>query len=73
MIVFIGGGTFVRDAILVAREKNVSFGLMCGPEGASTDKSLMFHASRQFTDLRELLEMIAMQKPEMLRTMRPSR
>jgi hypothetical protein len=73
IIVFIGGGTFVRDAILVAREKNVSFGLMCGPEGASTDKSLMFHASRQFTDLRELLEMIAMQKPEMLRTMRPSR
>lgn len=67
MIVFIGGGTFVRDAILVAREKSVSFGLMCGPEGASTDKSLMFHPSRQFTDLPELLEMIAMQKPEMLR------
>lgn len=42
MVIFIGGGTFVRDAILVARERGVAFALMSGPEGASTDKSVMF-------------------------------
>lgn len=59
MIVFIGGGTFVRDAILVAREMRVQFALMCGPEGASTDKSVMFDSARQFTDLEGLLRILA--------------
>jgi adenosine deaminase len=65
--VFIGGGTFVRDAILVARERSLPFALMCGPEGASTDKSVMFDVSRQFTDLAGLLRIIKQHRPEMLR------
>lgn len=60
MIVFIGGGTFVRDAILIARERKVLFALMCGPEGASTDKSIMFDTARQFTDLDGLLRILAL-------------
>jgi hypothetical protein len=67
VVVFIGGGTFVRDAILVAREKNVSFALMCGPEGASTDKSVMFDTARQFGDLDGLLRLIRVSKSDMLR------
>jgi len=66
MVVFIGGGTFVRDAILMARERGVRFALMYGPEGASTDKSVMFNASRQFSDLAGLLDSIRTNKPEML-------
>jgi hypothetical protein len=66
MIIFIGGGTFVRDAILVARERGVSFALMRGPEGASTDKSVMFDASRQFDDREGLLRIIQAEKPVML-------
>lgn len=49
-ILFMGGGTFVRDAILVARDTHASFGLMNGPEGASTDKAVMMHKHRQFSD-----------------------
>lgn len=67
MIVFIGGGTFVRDAILVARERGVAFALMHGPEGASTDKSVMFDPSRQFHDRTGLLHIIRSEKPDMLR------
>jgi adenosine deaminase len=67
MAVFIGGGTFVRDAILVARERGLPFALMCGPEGASTDKSVMFDPSRQFTDLAGLLDRIASNRAEMLK------
>jgi hypothetical protein len=67
VVVFIGGGTFVRDAILVAREREIPFALMCGPEGASTDKSVMFDASRQFADLEGLLRIIREQRPELLR------
>jgi adenosine deaminase len=66
MVVFIGGGTFVRDAILVAREKGVCFALMHGPEGASTDKSGMFNSSRQFSELGGLLDIIRAHKPDML-------
>ncbi len=67
LVVFIGGGTFVRDAILVAREKKVAFALMRGPEGASTDKCVMFDSSRQFTDLEDLLTIIKRSQPDMLR------
>lgn len=67
MIVFIGGGTFVRDAILVARERGVSFALMRGPEGASTDKSVMFDSSRQFDDREGLLRIIRAQRPTILK------
>ncbi len=66
IVVFIGGGTFVRDAILVARERNVGFALMHGPEGASTDKAVMFNASRQFSDLDGLLDIIRANEPIML-------
>lgn len=66
LVIFIGGGTFVRDAILVARERDVAFALMRGPEGASTDKSMMFDQSRIFSDLSELLAMIRRVKPELL-------
>lgn len=66
IVVFIGGGTFVRDAILVARERGVAFALMCGPEGASTDKSVMFDSSRQFGDLSGLLAIIKSVKPGMV-------
>ncbi len=54
-ILFIGGGTFVRDAILVARDTHASFGLMNGPEGASTDKAVMMHIHRQFSDAEGLI------------------
>jgi adenosine deaminase len=67
IVVFIGGGTFVRDAILVAREKEVAFALMRGPEGASTDKCVMFDSSRQFTDLEDLLTLIERNQPDILR------
>ena len=67
MVIFIGGGTFVRDAILVARERDVAFALMNGPEGASTDKAVMFSRERQFTDLASLLSIIQRNRPEMLR------
>lgn len=66
MILFIGGGTFVRDAILVARERCVSFALMRGPEGASTDKAIMFDASQQFDERDGLLRIIQAQQPSML-------
>ena len=59
MVVFIGGGTFVRDAILIARERKVRFALMLGPEGASTDKAGMFDPSRHFTDLPGLLKLMS--------------
>ena len=64
IVIFIGGGTFVRDAILVARERGVGFALMKGPEGASTDKCVMFDASRQFNDLEGLLSIIKRYLPE---------
>ncbi len=67
MILFIGGGTFVRDAILVARERGVAFALMRGPEGASSDKSVMFDPSRQFDDREGLLKIIRAEKPSLLR------
>jgi hypothetical protein len=67
MVIFIGGGTFVRDAILVAREQDVAFALMNGPEGASTDKAVMFSRDRQFTDLSSLLTIIKRSRPEILR------
>ena len=67
IVVFIGGGTFVRDAILVARERNVGFALMNGPQGASSDKCVMFDPSRQFTDLTGLLTIIKSRRPEILR------
>lgn len=66
VIVFIGGGTFVRDAILVARERGVTSALMNGPEGASTDKSVMFDAARQFRDLAGLLAIIKASGKELL-------
>lgn len=67
IVVFIGGGTFVRDAILVARERQVGFALMKGPEGASTDKCVMFNNSRQFSDLEGLLSIIRLLFPESIR------
>jgi hypothetical protein len=67
LVVFIGGGTFVRDAILVAREHGVGFALMKGPEGASTDKCVMFDATRQFSDLDGLLGILKRYMPEALR------
>lgn len=69
MVIFIGGGTFVRDAILVARERGVAFALMRGPEGASTDKSVMFDPSRQFHDRDSLLAVIQALRPELLRAL----
>lgn len=55
-ILFIGGGTFVRDAILIARDSHgVQFGLMNGPEGASTDKAVMMDTDRQFVDAEGLI------------------
>jgi hypothetical protein len=70
LVVFIGGGTFVRDAILVAREHGVGFALMKGPEGASTDKCVMFDATRQFSDLDGLLGILKQYIPEALRQRR---
>lgn len=67
IVIFIGGGTFVRDAILVARERQVGFALMKGPEGASTDKCIMFDSSRQFSDLDGLLSIIRKHLPDSLR------
>jgi len=67
LVVFIGGGTFVRDAVLVARERGVGFALMKGPEGASTDKCVMFDATRQFSDLDGLLDILKQYMPEALR------
>jgi len=54
-IIFIGGGTFVRDAILIARDTHASFGLMNGPTGASTDKAVMMHGHRQFSDADSMI------------------
>lgn len=70
LVVFIGGGTFVRDAVLVARERGVGFALMKGPEGASTDKCVMFDAKRQFSDLDGLLEILNRYMPDALRNRR---
>jgi adenosine deaminase len=70
LVVFIGGGTFVRDAVLVAREHGVGFALMRGPEGASTDKCVMFDASRQFSDLDGLLNIVERHIPTALRQRR---
>ena len=70
MVIFIGGGTFVRDAILVARERQVGFALMKGPEGASTDKCIMFDSSRQFSDLDGLLSIIRKHLPNSMRRSR---
>lgn len=67
IVVFIGGGTFVRDAVLVARERQVGFALMKGPEGASTDKCVMFDSSRQFSDLDGLLTIVRKHLPNSLR------
>ncbi|MBY0406465.1 MAG: hypothetical protein K2Q01_02145 [Rickettsiales bacterium] len=50
----IGGGTFVRDAILIARDTGVDFALMKGPEGAATDKAVMMKNERQFHDTESL-------------------
>jgi adenosine deaminase len=70
LVVFIGGGTFVRDAVLVARERGVGFALMKGPEGASTDKCVMFDGSRQFSDLDGLLGIVKKYIPDALRGVR---
>ena len=67
MVVFIGGGTFVRDAILVAKKRQVGFALIKGPEGASTDKCVMFNTSRQFSDLEGLLAIIREHLPDSIR------
>lgn len=67
IVVFIGGGTFVRDAILVARDRGVAFALMKGVEGASQDKSGMMDPKRHFSDLQGLLDIIRRQQPDMLR------
>jgi len=47
-ILFIGGGSFTRDAILVAGKQKVPFGLMNGAKGASTDKAKMMNPERSF-------------------------
>ena len=62
----IGGGTFVRDAILIARDSEVAFGLMKGPEGAATDKAVMMNSERQFHDFNGLLDFLQRVKPELL-------
>jgi hypothetical protein len=67
IVVFIGGGTFVRDAILVARDRGVAFALMKGVEGASQDKSVMMDPSRHFSELGGLVDIIRKQQPDMLR------
>lgn len=67
IVIFIGGGTFVRDAILVARERDVTFALMRGPEGASSDKCVMFDPTRQFDDLQGLLTIVSRSRPQVLR------
>ena len=63
-ILFIGGGTFVRDAILVARDSHADFGLMNGPEGASTDKAVMINENRQFTDAAGMLAHLKNSHPD---------
>ena len=63
-ILFIGGGTFVRDAILVARDTHASFALMNGPEGASTDKAVMIAPQRQFTDADGLIAHLQVAHPQ---------
>ncbi len=63
-ILFIGGGTFVRDAILVARDAHAQFGLMNGPEGASTDKAVMINANRQFTDAESMISHLKASHPD---------
>jgi hypothetical protein len=70
VVVFIGGGTFVRDAVLVAREHGVGFALMKGPEGASTDKCVMFDAERQFSDLDGLLSILRRYIPDAIKQRR---
>lgn len=67
LIVFIGGGTFVRDAILIAHARGVEFALMKGPEGASTDKATMMEPWRQFAYWPELLALLQARAPLMLR------
>lgn len=58
IILFIGGGTFVRDAILIARDCGVIFGLMDGPQGASTDKAVMMPEEKLFNDLNSLEKLL---------------
>lgn len=65
-MIAIGGGTFVRDAILIARDRGVDFTLMKGPEGAATDKAVMMDAAHQFHDFKGLTEFFRMTKPELL-------
>jgi hypothetical protein len=62
----IGGGTFVRDAILVARDRRVHFAVMKGPEGASTDKAVMMTPERQFHDFDSLRLLIQSVIPKAL-------
>ncbi len=62
----IGGGTFVRDAILIARDRGMDFGLMKGPEGAATDKAVMINPERQFHDYNSLIDFFHRVKPEIL-------
>lgn len=62
----IGGGTFVRDAILVARGEGIAFGLMKGPEGASTDKAVMVNPERQFHDFNSLIAFLQGVNPALL-------
>lgn len=62
----IGGGTFVRDAILIARDRGVPFGLMKGPQGAATDKAVMTDPARQFHDAASLRAWLGRVTPDML-------
>ena len=70
-ILFIGGGTFVRDAILVARDTHASFGLMNGPEGASTDKAVMMQINHQFSDAPGLIAHLQTSHPDWFKQSSP--
>jgi adenosine deaminase len=58
LLLCIGGGTFVRDAILTARDCDVAYGLMNGPAGASTDKAVMTPEDKTFKDLESLEKLL---------------
>lgn len=64
---FVGGGTFTRDFILLAERYAIPFGVMAGPAGASTDKAKVIPKDHCFKGALGMVDYLYKVKPGLFR------
>lgn len=58
MAILVGGGSFTSDFVLNAEDKEIEFGVMQGPEGASTDKGRVTDKEHHFADAISMVHQV---------------